>query len=105
MHHILSRISVVKSVTAIPMDEKRLDVSIEQIKAPFATLFAQVSGAPAHFVFNIDEMGHQTWADAQNKTCFVPSDHPGDEVFYPVSRTGKRITLVSCVAADGSTLP
>jgi hypothetical protein len=104
MHHIMSRISSIKSVTAIPMDEKRLKVTTDQIKEYFANLFANVSGAPAHFVFNMDEMGHQTWSDAHNKTCFVPSDHPGDEMFYPVSRTGKRITLVACVAADGSFL-
>jgi hypothetical protein len=26
----------------------------------------------------------------------------GDELFDPASRTGKRITLIACVAADGS---
>jgi hypothetical protein len=28
--------------------------------------------------------------------------HPGDQVGHPVSRAGKRITLLACIAADGS---
>jgi hypothetical protein len=49
-------------------------------------------------------MGHQEWADSQEKVCFVPAHHPEDLVYYPVSRTGKRITLLACVAAGGSSL-
>jgi hypothetical protein len=104
MRHILARVTEIKRVTAIPMDDKRVAVSIEAIRDHFARLCATVSGAPAHFVFNMDEMGHQTWADAPNKKCYVPTTHPGHEVPYPVPRTGKRITLVACVAADGSFL-
>jgi hypothetical protein len=52
----------------------------------------------------MDEMGHQEWADAAEKVCFVPIYHAGDRVCYPVSRTGKRITLLACVAAEGSFL-
>jgi hypothetical protein len=50
----------------------------------------------------MDEMGHQDWADAHDTICVVPRDIPDDEVFYPVSRTGKRITLIACIAGDGS---
>jgi hypothetical protein len=87
---------------ATPMDDKRITVSIDAIREYFARLCATVSGAPAHFLFNMDEMGHQTWTDAPNKKCHIPKTHPGNEVLYPVPRTGKRMTLVACVAADGS---
>jgi hypothetical protein len=50
----------------------------------------------------MDEMGHQSWADAKQKTCFVPADADIDRISYPVSRSGKRITLIACIAADGS---
>jgi hypothetical protein len=63
-----------------------------------------VDGVPAHFVFNMDEMGHQDWADRAEKTCVVPVSHAGDYVYVPVSRAGKRITLIACIARDGSTL-
>jgi hypothetical protein len=52
----------------------------------------------------MDQMGHQEWADAATKICFVPASHAADRVYYPVPRTGKRITLLACVAADGSHL-
>jgi hypothetical protein len=53
---------------------------------------------------NMDEMGHQSWADAQETTCWVPSSADMEFVYVPVSRKGKRITLIGCIAADGSFL-
>jgi hypothetical protein len=50
----------------------------------------------------MDEMGHQDWADRQDKLCFVPVAHQGDVVYVAVPRTGKRITIVTGIAADGS---
>jgi hypothetical protein len=67
MRHILARVIEIKPVTAIPMDDKRVAVSIEAIREGFARLCATVSGAQAHFVVNMDEMNHQTWADATKK--------------------------------------
>jgi hypothetical protein len=61
-----------------------------------------VSGAPVHFVFNMDEMGHQNGADVHDTICLVPRDAPDDEAFYPVSRTGKHIMLIACITADVS---
>jgi uncharacterized protein YjhX (UPF0386 family) len=52
----------------------------------------------------MDEMGHQEFADAPIKTAFIPADARDKQVYYPVSRTGKRITLIACIAADGSYL-
>jgi hypothetical protein len=84
------------------MEDKRIHVTIEQIQEYFQHAAAVLDGVPAHFVFNMDEMGHQDWADRQTKTCYVPVYHPRDEVSVPVSRTGRRITLVACIGADGS---
>jgi hypothetical protein len=104
LRHILHRDPRLKTCTAHPIDERRLQVTDDQIQEYFANLLAAVSGAPAHFVFNMDEMGHQAWADAHDVICFVPRDVEEPTVSYPVSRTGKRITLIACIAADGSYL-
>jgi hypothetical protein len=104
LHHILARDPMIKSCTAIPIETKRAEVTVEQIQEHFERLSANLSGVPAHFVFNIDEMGHQEWADATQKVCFVPVSHTEKQVYYPVPRMGKRITLLACVAADGSFL-
>jgi hypothetical protein len=50
----------------------------------------------------MDEMGHQVWSDAIDTVCFVPNDENLSVVYYPVAREGKRITLIACIAADGS---
>jgi hypothetical protein len=44
-----------------------------------------VSGAPAHFIFNRDEIGHQDWADAHDQIWFVQRDAAENEVFYQIS--------------------
>jgi hypothetical protein len=40
--------------------------------------------------------------DAGRKTGFAPLIHLDDFVYYPVSRTGKRITAIACCWANGS---
>jgi hypothetical protein len=52
----------------------------------------------------MDEIGHQDWADRTEKTCVVPISHAEDHVYVPVSRAGKRVTLIACIAADGPVL-
>jgi hypothetical protein len=102
IYHVLRRHEGVRMVLGIPMDEKRLSVTDEDIRTYFGSLVAQVSGVPSHFLFNMDEMGHQDWADRSEVTCYVPSDVVDNRIHYPVSRIGRRITLITCVRADGS---
>jgi CRP-like cAMP-binding protein len=102
--HIMSEDGRIKPCIANPMEDKRLAVTVEQIAEYFEVLERSVQGKPAHFVFNMDEMGHQDWADRKKKTVYVPVDHDADEVDVPVARCGKRITLVGCIALDGSYL-
>jgi hypothetical protein len=86
------------------MENVRLDVTTEEIDRYFQYLKDTIEGVPAHFVANIDEMGHQPWADALQTTCFVPNAYAAKTVHYPVSRQGKRVTLIACITADGSFL-
>jgi hypothetical protein len=102
IRHVLNRDSQIKTCRGIPMEEKRLQVSQQDIETYFTCLDEIIEGVPAHFIYNMDEMGHQEWADRQEKVCYVPKSHPHEHVYFPVSRTGKRITIVGCIAADGS---
>jgi hypothetical protein len=86
------------------MEESRLAVSPNDTEACFHRLVAILDGTSAYFVFNVDEMGHQEWADRAEKTCYGPSEHSGDETPFSVPRSGKRIALVSCIGPDGSFL-
>jgi hypothetical protein len=86
------------------MESGRSDVTLDIVADWFRYLAERLQGVPAHFVFNMDEIGHQEFADAPIKTAFIPADATDKQVYYPVSRTGKRITLIACIAADGSYL-
>jgi hypothetical protein len=72
-------------------------VTTEAISAFVQHAMEVTDGVPAHFVFNLDEMGHQDWADRTEKTRLVPADHPSKQVNVPVSRTGKRIPLMAAM--------
>jgi hypothetical protein len=84
------------------MEDHRVDVTPEVIADYLQNAIALIDDLPAHLLFNADEMGHQEWADRHERTCFVPVFHQGDQVGYPVSRAGKRITLLAYIATDGS---
>jgi hypothetical protein len=104
LYHILARDGRIRCVSGLPMEEKRIEVTSEQIRDYFANLTSLISGAPCQFVFNFDEMGHQEWADRGPMRCYIPSEDESDFVYFPVSRTGKRITLIACICADGTYL-
>jgi hypothetical protein len=70
----------------------------------FEPLSEAIDRVPVHFVYNMAEMGHQKWANRQEKVCYIPSSHGESHVYFPVPRTGKRITLIGCIGADGSFL-
>jgi hypothetical protein len=86
------------------MEEHRPAITPDAIVDYLRRAIEGIDGLPTHFIFNTDEMGHQEWADRHEQTGFVPAYHVGDQVGYPVSCAGKRITLVACIAADGSSL-
>jgi hypothetical protein len=100
--HVLRRDPRIESCNGVPMETPRLDVTTEATLAFFQAAMQVTDGVPAHFVFNMDEMGHQDRADPTEKTCLVPAYHPTKQVHIPVSRTGKRITQMAPIAADGS---
>jgi hypothetical protein len=104
LRKILAKDETLKCQPALPRDAKRVDVTAAQIQSHFATLSGTIEGARAHFVFNMDEMGHQEWSAAHQKICIVPVGSDHDQLYYLVPRTGKRVTLIGCISADGSFL-
>jgi hypothetical protein len=49
-------------------------------------------------------LGQCDFLDHEENTCSAPSEHTGDEVPFPIPRSGKRLTLVACIGIDGSFL-
>jgi hypothetical protein len=74
------------------MEEGRLVISLEDTEAYFHQLGGMVHRLSAHFVLNVDEMGHQELADREGNTCDRPSELTGGEVPLTVPRSDTRIT-------------
>jgi hypothetical protein len=61
----------------------------EDIEAYFNRLGEMVEGCAAHFIYNVDEMGHHEWADHQEKVCDVPVSGQQPYGYVTVLGTGK----------------
>jgi hypothetical protein len=104
MSHIIRCIPEIRCCDAFPMEAERMNVPDQAVYTWFENLSRSIDGVPPHFVFNMDEMGHQDYADAKVKRCLLPAHVNDSRPCYEVSRRGKRITLIGCVVADGSYL-
>ena len=45
------------------------------------------------FIFNLDEVGHLNFADAEEKRIIVPVEYEYITTPYPVPRKGKKVFL------------
>jgi hypothetical protein len=68
----------------------------------FLTLRDAIDDIPATFIWNMDEISHSDWADAHQEVVYVPGDIDADHIPVPVSRAGKRVTLVACICLNAS---
>jgi hypothetical protein len=58
IRHMLARDPRVKPYSGLLMEDRRFQIAAEDITAYFAGLSEEIDGIPAHFVSNMDEMGH-----------------------------------------------
>jgi hypothetical protein len=68
------------------MEDLRLNVTIEDIKSYFADLRKSVHGVPNHFIWNMDELGHQIWADRKSTVIVIPRTCNEKTIYIPVPR-------------------
>jgi hypothetical protein len=75
------------------MEERRLVFSFDEVEASFHRLTRTVDGTPAHSVFDIDQLGHQEWADRQEKTCDRLSGHHQEKFVSQMTPTSVRCRM------------
>jgi hypothetical protein len=78
MHEILKRDSRLKSCRGIPMEDKRTEVTEDAILDFFRRAIEATDGVPSYSAFNMDEMGHQDWADRGEQISVVPAARHDD---------------------------
>lgn len=89
-----------KKVEAI--EAERLRVTADSLNSYFNRLRLALDGLPADMVFNLDESGFDMFADARKKWVVLPKG--SDVCYYGVERNEKRVTLLGCISAAGSSL-
>lgn len=90
-----------KTVDAKPIEVKRMAVQLSDIENNINTLADEITDVPMPFVFNLDEMGTQEWADAYKKRVIVPAGYRLNSAPYAIERGGKRISLTCCISPLG----
>ena len=93
--------------SANPTDALRVTVRAEDIVNFYVnSLPDTLNGTHPSLVFNVDEMGAETFADRKRIFVFLPeSDVPAHGSFdVGVPRSTRRCTLVACVSLDGTRL-
>jgi hypothetical protein len=63
-----------------------------------------IHGKASEFVFNLDEVGSADWEDRKPKKIIVPISIPEEDVYHPVSRKFKHLSLLACVSAAPDSL-
>ncbi len=102
----LSRLPQLKTLEGVPMEDNRVNCSIESIEKYYNDLeqLLQSRVIPSAFIFNIDEAGFAERTDSANISVVVPADAKEDEIKVPIDRQGKRASLLAGISADGDTL-
>jgi hypothetical protein len=104
LRHWVRRNRQLKSIQGKPQETERLNSSDEAIDTYFQYLDQILQDFPAALVINLDETGHQEWADRTEERVIVPVSYTGSYIDIPIDRSGKRSTLLGAIAADGTTL-
>ena len=76
-------------------DQNKIDFFYSMIESYFKTY-----DIPSHFVLNLDEEGHEDFADATKQTVVVSAESHGP-YYFPVKRTNNRTTFLACITGDG----
>ena len=106
LRKFVSRNDQLRVVQGVPLEDTRLFSSAEEIDAYFVRIreVITVGEIPSGFVFNLDEVGFDSYVDARKIKRVVPCHYVGDEIPTPVSRQEKRATLLVAISADGQTV-
>jgi hypothetical protein len=63
-----------------------------------------VQNIHTEFVFKMDEVGSEEWADAKPKKAFVPTFRAEETIRCDVKRGGRRVTVIVTISMAGEVL-
>ena len=104
-HNFLKRNqNSIAKTTAYPQEKSGIYLTKSSAIKHISNLKKYVNGVPTELVFNMDEVGQQSWSDRKSKKVIVPSSMKDVRIEYEVDRSEKKISLVSIISMAGDTL-
>jgi hypothetical protein len=101
LRHIIRRIPGCKTVVGVPQEASRVMYNEHEIDEYYSRLGAMITGVPAAIVYNVNEVGFDSWVDASRIAVVVPAEDTGNKIAVPMSRGNSRSSMRSCMAIDG----
>jgi hypothetical protein len=86
---------------SLPQEDTRFTVLREQLEDHIENMKSVVAGKFAELVFNLDEVGSSDGEDWKPRKVIVPRTVSQDNIYHPVSRRYRHLTLLTCVSAGG----
>lgn len=83
------------------MDVNRVEANIDLIDINLNILTEIIQWVLTNFIFNIDEVGNQDYADAEIKTLIAPVYYEQLYAYYPIPRNGTRSSLIAAISPCG----
>jgi hypothetical protein len=105
LHAFIRRhLNEVQICRSLPQEDTRLTVPREHLEAHIGNMKNIVEGKFSELVFNLDEVGSSDWEDRKPRKVIAPRSVSPHDVFHPVSRKYRHLTLLACVSAAGTSL-
>jgi hypothetical protein len=105
LHAFVARhLDALQVCRSLPQEDTRLTVPREHLEAHIENMKSIVAGKFAELVFNLDEVGSSDWEDRKPRKVIAPRAVSPDDVYHPVSRRYRHLTLLACVSAGGDAL-
>jgi hypothetical protein len=105
VHHFIGRqLDELKVCRSLPQKDPRMAVPRAYLEEHIQFLKTHLTGKVAELVSNSDELGPADWEDRKAKKVIGPAGDAKEDVYPPVSRRHRHMTLLACVSALGDAL-
>jgi hypothetical protein len=99
--YIIVHLAFCKTMTEVPQEGSRVQQNQAEIDEFSLELGQNVSGPPSIAVYNVGEVGFDSWVDATRVPVIVPMDYESTQIGLPITKSDARATMVACITANG----
>jgi hypothetical protein len=93
-----------KVCRSLPQKDLRIAVPRAYMEEHIPLLKIHLTGKVAELVLNLNELGFADWEDRKAKKVIVPAGIAKEDVYHPVSRRHRYMTLLACVSVSDNVL-